>query len=97
MIYAQVAWAEKANSTQKNIFEDNTNLSWECVDRGWSALEKKCPDSLEAIHMHGHMAALAGDGNTAKKCLMKTGGKVSLWAWESKGEFTDFANWAIAQ
>jgi hypothetical protein len=97
ILYAQVAWAESGYSSQKNIFEDNTNLSWERIDRGWSALEKKFPDSLEAIHVHGHMAGLAGDGKTAKKCLMKTEGKVTLWAWESKGEFIDFANWAIAQ
>jgi hypothetical protein len=97
ILYAQVAWAQREYSGSKNIFEDNTNLSWERIDRGLSALEKKFPDSLEAIHMHGHLAALAGDGQTAKQCLMKTQGKVTLWAWESKGEFIDFANWAQAQ
>ena len=97
MLYAQVAWAEKGYSSEKNIFETNTNLSWERIDRGCSAFERKFPDSLEAIHMHGHLAALAGDGKTAKTCLLKTEGKVTLWAWESKGEFIDFANWAMAQ
>jgi hypothetical protein len=97
ILYAQVAWAERGFTSQRNIFEENTNLSWERIDRGWSALEKKFPDSLEAIHMHGHMAGLAGAGKTAKKCLLKTEGKVTLWAWGSKGEFIDFANWAMAQ
>jgi hypothetical protein len=97
ILYAQVAWGERGFSSQKNIFEENTNLSWERVDRGCSALEKKFPDSLEANHMHGHLAGLAGDGKTAKKYLMKTEGKVTLWAWDSKVEFIDFANWALAQ
>jgi hypothetical protein len=43
------------------------------------------------------MAALAGDGKMARKCLMKTEGKVTLHTWVSKGEFIDFANWALAQ
>jgi len=97
ILYAQVAWSVRNFSSRKNIFEENTNLSWERIDRGLSALEKKFPDSLEAIHMHGHMAGLDGDGKTAKKCLMKTEGKVTLSAWTSKGEFIDFANWALAQ
>lgn len=97
MLYAQVAWAQRRYSNKGSIFEENTNLSWERVDRGWSALEKKFPDSLEAIHMHTHLAALAGDGKTAKQCLLKTEGKVTLVAWSSKGEFIDFANWAMAQ
>jgi hypothetical protein len=97
ILYAQVAWSIRGFSSQQNIFEETTNLSWERIDRGGSALEKEFPDSLEAIHMHGHMAGLAGDGKTAKKCLMKTEGKVTLSAWVSKGEFIDFANWAIAQ
>jgi hypothetical protein len=96
ILYAQVAWAARKYSSKKNIFEENTNLSWERIDRGCSALEKKYPDSLEAIHMHAYMAGLAGDGKMAKQCLMKTEGKVTLWAWESKGEFIDFANWAMA-
>jgi len=53
-------------------FEENTNLSWERIDRGWSALEKKFPDSLEALHIHGHLAGLAGDSKTAKKYLLMT-------------------------
>lgn len=97
ILYAQVAWSLRGYSGEKNVFEDNTNLVWARIDRGWSALEKKLPDSLEAIHMHGHMAALAGDGKTAKQCLLKTNGQMTLWAWRSKGEFIDFANWAIAQ
>jgi hypothetical protein len=97
IIYAQTAWALKGYSDKKNIFEDYTNLSWERIDRGWTALEKKDSDSLEAIHIHAHMAGLAGDGPAARKYLMKTGGKVTLNAWVSKGEFIDFANWAIAQ
>lgn len=97
ILYGQVAWAERGNSSPKNIFEDNTNLSWERIDRGWSALEKKSPDSLEAIQIHGHLAGLAGDGITAKKCVLKTEGKVTLSVWQSKGEFIDFANWAMAQ
>jgi hypothetical protein len=97
ILYAQVAFAERGYSSKMNIFEDNTNLSWERIDRGLSTLDKKFPDSLEAIHMHAHMAGLAGDGKTAKACLLKTDGKVTLWVWKSKGEFIDFANWAMAQ
>jgi hypothetical protein len=97
ILYAQVAWLLKDFSSWNNIFEETTNLSWERVDRGFSALEKKFPDSLEAIQMHGHLASLAGDGKTARKCLLQTEGKVTLWAWGSKGEFIDFANWALAQ
>lgn len=97
ILYAQVVWNLRWSSGRKNVFEDNPNLSWERVDRGCTALEKELPDSLEAIHIHGHLAALAGDGKTAKKYMMKTEGKVTLWCWESKGEFIDFANWALAQ
>jgi len=55
ILYAQVAWGERGFSSQKNIFEENTNLSWERVDAAAVRLEKKFPDSLEAIHMHGHL------------------------------------------
>jgi hypothetical protein len=78
-------------------FEENTNLSWERIDRGWSALEKKFPDSLEALHIHGHLAGLAGDSNTAKKYVLMTQGKMTLEIWGSKEEFIDFAHWALAQ
>jgi hypothetical protein len=97
ILYARVAWSLKWTSGKKNFFEGNTNLSWERIDRGWAVLEREFPDSLEAIHIHGHMAALAGDGKMARKCLMKTEGKVTLHTWVSKGEFIDFANWALAQ
>jgi hypothetical protein len=97
ILYAQVAWSLHGFSEKLNVFTENETLSWERVDRGWDALEKKFPDSLEAVLIHGHMAALAGDREKAKKCLMKTGGKVTLSAWDSKEEFIDFANWTLAQ
>lgn len=97
ILYAQVAWSLRGYSEKKNVFEDNEKLSWKRVDRGWDALEKKFPDSLEAVHVHGHMAGLAGDREKARKCLMKTEGKVTLSVWSSKGEFVDFANWALGQ
>ena len=97
MLYAQVVLAMRGYSDRNNIFEDNQWLSWERVDRGWDELEKKFPDSLDAIHAHAHLAGLAGDQAKAKQCLMKTGGKVTLSQWSSKGEFVDFANWALGQ
>ncbi len=97
ILYAQVAWALKNYSEHGNIFDDTKALSWERIDRGWDALEKKSPDSPEAIQAHGHMAGLAGDREKAKACLMKTGGKIALSQWYSKGEFIDYANWALGQ
>ena len=97
MVYAQVVLAMRGYSEHHNIFEDCKGLSWERVDRGWEAIEKEFPDSLEAISAHANMAGLAGDREKAKKCLMKTEGKVTLTQWSAKGEFIDFANWALGQ
>jgi hypothetical protein len=97
ILYAQVAWSLHGFSSEKNIFTENEALSWERVDRGWDALEKEFPDSLEATLIHGLMAGLAGDREKAKKCLMKTEGKVTLSVWDSKEEFVDFANWTLGQ
>jgi hypothetical protein len=97
ILYAQVAWSMHGFSDKKNIFTENEELSWDRVNRGWDALEKEFPDSLNTTLIHAHLAALAGDREKAKECLMKTEGKVTLSAWDSKEEFIDFANWTFAQ
>jgi len=95
ILYARVAWAMSGFTRQGNIFDDTPKLSWERVDRGWDAIEKEFPDSLDAAEIHLHMAGLAGDREKARKCLMKTGGKVTMSAWAAKGEFIECANFAL--
>ncbi|MDR3456598.1 MAG: DUF4034 domain-containing protein [Verrucomicrobiae bacterium] len=97
ILYAQVVSWMHGYSEQHNIFESSPGLSWERIDRGWDAIEKQFPDSLEALNAHAHLAGLAGDREKARLCLMKTGGKITMNQWSAKGEFIDFANWALAQ
>lgn len=98
MVYAQVVWSMKGYSSEHhNIFEDYPGLSWARVDRGLDLIGQKFPDSLEVINAHAHLAALAGDKEKAKKCMLKTGGQMSLNEWSAKGEFIDCANWAFGQ
>jgi hypothetical protein len=95
ILYAQVAYAMRYFSASHNIFDDTKTLSWERIDRGWDAIERKFPDSLEAINAHVQMAGAAGDMDKARQCFVKANGRVTLSEWDAKGEFIDLANWVF--
>lgn len=98
MLYAQVVWGMHANvSTDSgNIFEDDPELSWKRVDRGFAVILKRFPDSLSAKNERAHLAALAGDKDAARKYFTATQGNVDPGDWHAKGEFIESANWAFA-
>jgi hypothetical protein len=99
MLYAQIVWSihryDFGNSG--NIFEENPQISWDRVDRGFAVIEKRFPNSLAAKNERAHLAALDGDKEKARAYFIQTQGNIDLSVWSAKGEFLDAANWAFSQ
>ena len=96
MLYAQVVWGIHSRASSPNVFKEN-NFSWHRVDRGFSVIEKRFPNSLAAKSERAYLAAYAGDGQKARAYFKETQGEVDLAIWGSKEEYIRIANWAFKQ
>lgn len=98
MIYAQVVWNTHHYGGRIDIFDEKAKdkPSWERVDRGFTAILKRWPDSIAAKNERAHLAALAGEREAARKYFAETKGEVDLNSWVAKGEYEEAYQWATA-
>ena len=86
MLYARVVWNLHGMVYSQNMFEEY-HLSWERTKRGMEAIEKHYPDSLAVKNEMAHLAALAGDWQTAKTYFQRTKGRIDISCWSSTNEY----------
>ncbi len=94
VIYAQVVWAMSGSDAEEGM--KAKRLSWERVDRGFLAMEKKSPDSLAVISEHALLAKFADRRDTAKKYMLLTKGKVDTSIWP-QFKYLDNLKWAMKE
>jgi len=93
MLYARVVWSLHGYGST-NVFKEH-NLSWERTARGFDAIIKKFPDSLQAQNEAAHLASLAHDQPSARKYFLLTQGQVDLTLWRNKDRFVACYKWAL--
>jgi hypothetical protein len=91
MLYARVVWDMHQYVYSTNIFEEY-KLSWERVNAGLAAIEKRFPDSLAVKNEGARLAVLARDQASAKKYFDETEGQVDMDCWQSEDDFIRFAD-----
>ena len=96
ILYARAVWSMHQSRLFSNIFADS-NISWPRVNKGFEAIEKRFPDSLQTQSEHAYLAALAEDGVTTHKYLALIQGKVDPGIWRTREKFLHCANWSFVQ
>jgi hypothetical protein len=98
MIYAQVVWNTHHYGDGIHVFDKNAKdkPSWERVDRGFTAILKRWPDSMAAKNERAHLAVLAGEREAAREYFTETKGEVDLNSWSSQRQYERFYLWATA-
>jgi hypothetical protein len=98
MIYAQVVWSIHHYGERIDVFDEKAKVkpSWERIDRGFTAILKRSPDSMAAKNERAHLAALAGEREAARKYFAETKGEVDLNSWAAQGEYEEAYHWANA-
>lgn len=96
ILYARAVWSMHQSRLFSNIFTDS-NISWSRVNKGFEAIEKRFPDSLQTQSEHAYLAALAEDAVTTHKYLALIQGKVDRAVWRTREKFLHCANWSFVQ
>jgi Domain of unknown function (DUF4034) len=96
ILYARAVWSMHQSRLFSNIFTDN-NISWPRVNKGFEAIEKRFPASLQTQSEHAYLAALAEDSVTTHRYLALIQGKVDPAIWRTRETFLHCANWSFVQ
>ena len=96
ILYARAVWSLHQSRLFSNIFTDS-NISWPRVNKGFEAIEKRFPASLQTQSEHAYLAGLAEDGATTHKYLALIQGKVDPAIWRTREKFLHCANWSFVQ
>ena len=96
ILYARVIWCMHQSRMFSNVFKEN-QISWPRVNKGFEAIEKRFPTSLQAKSEHAYLAALAEDAATTKKYFALIRGQVDLAIWGSRQKFLQCTDWSLVQ
>jgi hypothetical protein len=96
ILYARAVWSMHQSRLFSNIFTDS-NISWPRVNKGFDAIEKRFPGSLQTQSEHAYLAALAEDSVTTHRYLALIHGKVDPAVWRTRETFLHCANWSFVQ
>jgi hypothetical protein len=91
ILYARVVWDMHQFVYSTNIFQEY-KLSWDRVNTGLEAIEKKFPESLAVKNEAARLSVLARDEGAAKKYFDQTQGQVDMDCWQSVDDFVRFAD-----
>ncbi len=91
LLYARVAWQVDCTH-MGNIFSDSS-FSWDRVEKGFSVMRKRYPNSLSVKSEEAQLAGRAGKKEQARKLFKELGAQVDLSVWETQKEFERFAIW----
>jgi hypothetical protein len=95
-LYAQVVWYLHNYGSPTNVFNEN-GLSWQRTDRGFEAILKQFPDSLEAMNEAAYLAVLAGDPVAALKYFQLAKGQMDVTLWDDRDQYVKCYKWALGQ
>ena len=85
VLYARAAWA--LQGVEGNIFVDR-GLTWPRVDKGFTVLEKRYPNSAYVRNGRAYLAVMGSDyKNKPRELVDRLEGKIDLVAWTSKENF----------
>ncbi len=91
-----MVWYLHNYGSPTNVFNEN-GLSWQRTDRGFEAILKQFPDSLEAMNEAAYLAVLAGDPVAALKYFQLAKGQMDVTLWDDRDQYVKCYKWALGQ
>lgn len=93
--YAMIIWSQMF-FFEKNVFRE-ADVSWPRARRGFQALMRRHPESVEIPSQFCHLAMLAEDVDQARALFDHLGMRCDMAVWESPQVFLDTRSWVLAR
>ncbi|HJS73842.1 MAG TPA: DUF4034 domain-containing protein [Vicinamibacteria bacterium] len=92
VVYARVLWALRDLGLTDEVFE-RKEVDWDRAVRGFVALRRQHPDSLEVVSMFAFLSGTARDRAQARALMASIGNRMDRGVWRNQKQFDSYRIW----